>query len=324
MTAAHMWVSRLRLDAARGGRENRTMVAVSSVEHAQGTHIVEGRREPLSSLPREVKVGLVREHGAVLFRGFTGDSPEFRRLADELGHRFLNMAVDPRIREIISADGVVASALKGTSALPLHMERAYSPIKPELVMMHMIQPSPTGGESLQCNGANVLAHMSPALVKRFKTKRLKYQHAWEPQAWQGRYGATPEDVARNFATRPDVVSHSFEGDVLHYTYVCSAIQQSRFGGGDGFMNALESAWDVQHSPVETRRAVYHHEVRWEDDEPVTQELIDEVHEAVVRATEVHTLQPGDMIVLDNYRVMHGRRTFQGPRVMHTIMADAAF
>ena len=147
--------------------------------------VVVGNGRPLAPLGRADKIALLRAHGGVIFRGFAVDTPAFRALADELGHNFLNMAVDPRIREIVSADGVVASALKGTSALPLHMERAYSPIKPELVLLHMIQLAPTGGESLQCNGARALAHMSPTLQKRFRSCRLVYRHTWEPQAWPG-------------------------------------------------------------------------------------------------------------------------------------------
>lgn len=185
-------------------------------------------------------------------------------------------------------------------------------------------PSPVGGESLLCSGERVLGALPAALADRFRSTRLKYRHTWEPQAWQGRYGATQDDVARLFAQRSDIVEYRFDGDLLHYSYVVPAIVQSRLGGGDAFCNSLEGAWEIANAPRETRRAVHEHAVMFEDDTPLTQALVDDVHAAVECTTEVHAIQPGDIEVLDNYRVMHGRRAFDGPRVMHTIMADAAF
>ena len=285
-------------------------------------HVVQGRGEPLSTMPADEKLVLLREHGGVLFRGFQVDNDQFRQVAEQVGRQFYNMALDPRIREMVTPDGIVAGVLKGTGALPLHMERGYSPLKPELVLFHVIQPAPVGGESLLCSGARVLEELAPATAERFRTTRLSYHHTWEPQAWQGRYGATPDEVARVLSTRPDILDFGFDGDLLHYTYVVSAIVRSRLGGGDGFVNNLEGAWDVQNASRETRRAVHEHTIMFEDNAPLTQELIDEVHAAVVRATEVHPIEACDVVVLDNYRVMHGRTAFEGTRVMHAIMADA--
>jgi alpha-ketoglutarate-dependent taurine dioxygenase len=287
-----------------------------------GVRVVTGRGEPLSSIPRADKLALLREHGAVLFRGFAADTEELLRVAGELGQRFYNMALDPRIRELVTPDGVVAGVLKGKGALPLHMERGYSPLKPELILFHVLQPSPVGGESLLCSGARVLGALAPATVERFRRKRLLYRHLWEPEAWQGRYGKDPGEVARLFETLPDVVEHGFDGDLLRYTYVVPAIVRSRLGGGEGFVNNLEGAWKLQNAPRETRLAVHEHAILFEDGEPMTQELVDEVHAAVAHATEVHPVQACDVVVLDNYRFMHGRRAFEGDRVMHTVMADA--
>ena len=42
------------------------------------------------------------------------------------------------------------------------------------------------------------------------------------------------------------------------------------------------------------------------------------------ATEAHPIEACDVVVLDNYRFMHGRNAFEGKRVMNAIFADAAF
>ncbi|MEJ7596930.1 MAG: TauD/TfdA family dioxygenase [Kofleriaceae bacterium] len=284
--------------------------------------IVEGHGAPLSSISRADKLALLREHGGVVFTGFEVDSAAFRHTADELGRSFYNMSLDPRVRQLVTADGVVAGVLKGSAALPLHMERGYSPLRPELVMFHVVTPSTVGGESLMCHGARVLAALSPATRDRLRASRLLYRHTWEPEAWQGRYGTTPDEVARLFERTPGIVGFRFDGELLHYDYVISAIVRSRLGGDEGFVNNLEGMWDVQNAPRALLRAVHAHSVQFEDGEPISQDLIDEVHAAVVSSTETHQTRACDVIVLDNYRVMHGRRAFEGERVMHTIMADA--
>ena len=288
-----------------------------------GIPIVTGRGA-LSSISRDDKIALLREHGGIIFRGFAVDADAFQVAARELGHRFYNMALDPRIRELVTADGMVAGALKGTAALPLHMERGYSLLKPELVLFHVVESSATGGESLLCHGTRVLEALPAATADCLSTKRLKYRHTWEPEAWRGRYGATPDEVTRLFASDPAIVDHRFDGDLLHYSYVVPAIVRSRLGGGDAFANSLEGTWEMMHMSRDTRRAVHDHAVMFEDDEPITQALMDDVHAAVARATEVHPLEARDVLVLDNYRVMHGRRAFEGNRVIHTIMAAADF
>jgi len=283
-----------------------------------------GEGEPLSSMSRARKIALLREHGGVVFRGFHVDQDEFVRLGNELGARFYNMRLDARLREMITPDGVVAGVLKGTGALPLHMERGYSPLKPELVLFHVIRPSLVGGESLLCSGERVLEQLPPALATRFRTTRLKYCHIWEPDAWKGRYGATRDEVARLLAHRSDVVDFRFDGELLHYSYLVPAIVQSRLGGRAAFCNNIEGAWELQHATPATRRSVYEHAVMFEDDQPMTADIVGAVHDVIERVTEVHEIRAGDVEVLDNYRVMHGRRAFEAPRVMHTIMADAGF
>ena len=288
-------------------------------------HVVHGHGAALSSISRDDKIALLRQHGALLFRGFEVDTEQFRALATELGCNFYNMQLDPKIRELVSKDGMVAGVLKGKGPLPLHMERGYSPLKPELVMFHVLRPSPVGGESLLCGGARVLAAMPPAMRERFQGSRLKYRHTWEPEAWRGRYGDTPDDVARLFARVPGVLEFRFEGDLLHYIYAVPAIVRSRLGDEDAWCNNFMGAWLVQNAPPETRPpAVYEHSVTFEDDEPISKAFFEEVAEVARRETEVHTIEAQDVVVLDNYRFMHGRRAFEGDRVMHAIMADAAF
>ncbi|CAN5910604.1 TauD/TfdA family dioxygenase [soil metagenome] len=288
-------------------------------------HVLLGRGGAPSSISRDQKIALLREHGALLLRGFSIDTERAREIALELGRNFYNMQLDPKIRELVSEDGIVAGVLKGTAALPMHMERGYSPLKPELVFFHVVQPSLTGGESLLCSGSRALEEMSPSIQALLRSKRLKYQHAWEPQAWMGRYGKTKEEVATLLSQNPSIVELHFDGDVLHYQYVVSAIVKSRLGGREAFCNNFIGAYLVHHATgVDRPPAVYDHSVRFEDDTEITKELFDEVRASVGRAIEAHPIEAGDVVVLDNYRFMHGRNAFEGKRVMHAMFADAQF
>jgi alpha-ketoglutarate-dependent taurine dioxygenase len=292
--------------------------------NGETVHVVDGRGAPLSSLPRDQKIALLREHGGLVFRGFSADGEPFRALSTELGTHFYNMALDPKVREVLSTDGRVAGVIKGNRPLPLHMERGYSPLKPELVMFHMIQPSPVGGGSLLCSGARVLERMSPRLVDLFRSKRLKYVHTWEPEAWRGRYGATPDEVRARFSALPAVTDFHFDGDLLHYSYVVSAIVESRQGGRPGFCSNFLGAWQLRNRPTSIAPQRHEHDIMFEDNQPISVELFEEVQAAIHAATDVYALVANDIVLLDNYRVMHGREAFEGDRMMHTIMADADF
>ena len=71
------------------------------------TTTVLGHGRPLSAVSRDEKVALLRQYGGVVFRGFDVDLDGMRGLANELGKRFYNMALDPRIREMVTPDSVI-------------------------------------------------------------------------------------------------------------------------------------------------------------------------------------------------------------------------
>ncbi len=62
-------------------------------------------------------------------------------------------------------------------------------------------------------------------------------------------------------------------------------------------------------------------VHFEDGSPIRDEILTELRAAGERLQECLEWQAGDMVMLDNSWIMHGRRAFSGPRDIVTRMAN---
>jgi alpha-ketoglutarate-dependent taurine dioxygenase len=232
----------------------------------------------------------VREYyvkfGAVLFRGFQTDVNGF---ADFTSNVIADCVVNGNdARDDVMPDRNIQTVNTGFDPIPPHAEMAYGPFRPDTLFFYCIAPPrKRGGETLLCDGIEVWLKMESETRRRFERQRIKYSFYKSRllgAQCKGReavlYG--DERVTR-FERHPD-------GSV-DLEFVAPAAQRAKHSDPLAFANSVI---------VEDKSAGF------EDGAPITRDLRLELFALTVTLSYKLAWQAGDVLMVDNSRVMHGR------------------
>jgi alpha-ketoglutarate-dependent taurine dioxygenase len=250
-------------------------------------------------------VATLRRHGFVLLRGFAHSASDFEVITRQFSRRFM---VHGNInREFVSQDGSTQAVDAGLHPLPLHSEMSYGPFYPDSMWFFCAVPPRVGGETTVCDGVALFNALAPESRSYFKTHRLRYRHRYPPRAWQQGIKTTARGLAslklaigaRLYRKRGVYRFHFDHEQYLCVDYVTSALVPLR-DGRHAFANSLEISYLPQ--VIALRGG----SVTLENGEPVSGALLADVARAADAAGLRIGWQAGDVVMLDNARVMHGR------------------
>lgn len=246
--------------------------------------------------------------GQVVVRGCRASVEDFQRFVHRFGDEFVNQEAGG-FRDVLAMD--VSSVVKGSMELALHMERGYSPLKPDLCWFLAIAPAETGGAMTFGDGEVLFDALPGALQAKLASKQLLYRHRFGPETWRPRYG-TREQIEQKFAALPSIRTFRFDDDILEYEHVTPAVYLGKRTNRPAYINSLVLTWQNMMAGANARVAKKT-QVMFEDGEQIGPDVIDQIATAFAPITERVTLEPGEVAFVDNYRYMHGRDAFTGDR-----------
>ncbi len=257
--------------------------------------------EPTPS-PEEI-LALVSSHGVAVFRGFPLDLDGFFELSEQI------------------SPGMHRGVGEQTNALMLHGEVYFIPHRIDLLWFYCVTPPLKGGATTVCDGVRVADELSPTAYQFFDDNLLIYDIRFFRQFWTQKIGDVPADqAARTLQTDMGRVADEFgdgcsfsceavSADLIHAVYRRKAIIPSRWGNRMAFVNTLLHALDPWASSRNEMYSLVTH---------IPPEIVSEVEEVTERLTEEINWSAGDFAVVDNSRLQHGRRAYEGPRNIQAI------
>jgi alpha-ketoglutarate-dependent taurine dioxygenase len=282
-----------------------------------GTKIDGSRERDLLGLQTEDVIREFRDAGLLLFSGFHVDTSIFEQFSNRFSKDYMDHRGGGSLRSVINKDGdktilSVSYAYnvesQRTFGLALHADRSYTKSQPPVMWFYCVNPAGDEGETLVADGVRVCEALSKSTRKLFKEKRIKYIRHYKDGEWQ-LWAQTDklQDVERY--CRDNSLQYSFNPDKSVSTeYVCSAVVKPRWTDRDAFVNSiLLVLW--QEEDLKRNMSI----VRMEDGSKIPQEAIDEVREVSGRVTREVKWNPADIVMIDNTRMMHGRRAFTDPK-----------
>ncbi|WP_053076563.1 TauD/TfdA family dioxygenase [Caenimonas sp. SL110] len=240
---------------------------------------------------------------ALLFRGF-GFSPEsFCEFSETLGDGFMDYQGGAFERKAINKNPTLLSVTgEGQSfAVPFHGEMYYRRHKPELLWFYCAVAPALGGETTLCDGAEFFARLSSQTQHLFLKRRIAYIRSYSPQQWPLIYQTSDQNEVRAVCDRNGLQCHIDAAGQLQTRYETSAVVHDASGRAMFINNVLpiltqERLWQLQNNRV-----------RLAPDEPISDAVFQELMD-VSRALQVAIpWQAGDVVLVDNRRLMHGRR-----------------
>jgi alpha-ketoglutarate-dependent taurine dioxygenase len=264
--------------------------------------------------PTAVMAELARS-GAVLVRADAVSHEDFIGLGDALMAP-MSRAWPGGEREPVAGDPTTTTVTRGRYGMPLHREASYAPYPPSLLMFRCERSARHGGETTLCDGVALLRAL-PDQVRRFVTGReLYWETHWADAAWQAAWRTTDpgaaERAVRDWAARlppGEALSVAFTPGGMTLRYWTSCTPPALFDSAPAFCNSLLIlAAGTDDYYVETGLRA-----RLTDGSPFPADVLAEVGEVAAGTAIDVAWRPGDILVINNTRVMHGRRPFRGDR-----------
>jgi alpha-ketoglutarate-dependent taurine dioxygenase len=270
------------------------------------------RAEPLSSnfgyvIHNQADEDLLRLHesdisrlfkaaGALVFRGFHMDLDRFKSFTEKFGAGFL--VNGNSTREPVSDEGKTQTVNPGKHFIPPHAEMGYNPLRPEIVWFYYARPAQKNGETFLCDGIQVLSEMKPATRELFLNKRIKFTYRNIPSDFWMRFGCNTQDEISGLLSGLPTTTYRFNEDrSMYLEYVVSAVRTLEHSDKLAFCHSIHNQADLLH---------------FEDGSEIPEPLRQEILFSALSVAVIPKWQVDDVIMIDNNRVMHGRKAFDDP------------
>lgn len=246
------------------------------------------------------------QDGWSLLRGFDADMTAFSGLTTKLCK---SVTFDPA-RE--NTDKTTQKVDAGLGPIGLHIENGNTPICPDIVAFFCGKAAFEGSQTTICDGRRVFEAFDCGLKARWAqtmtvTRTLpealwKRYLANEHPALSDPSEVTMDHVLQFKAAIPNQDFTLNDDGSMEYRITLTPVRGSSISNGQAFANAILGPSHNYEKPSYTL----------EDGSPVTVEEIEALRDIAETCTVEINWQDGDIAVIDNTRVMHGRRAIKDP------------
>jgi alpha-ketoglutarate-dependent taurine dioxygenase len=281
---------------------------------------------------RELVQRLVRQHGGVLFRNFNERTvEEFEQFTRAISMELLEYRERSSPRSQVSGRVYTSTDYPADQEIFLHNENSYQHIWPMKIFFSCVIPSATGGETPIVDCRKVYNRIDSLIRDRFREKKWMYVRNFGDGfglPWQTVFQTTdPAAVERHCrehgievewksdgrlrtrAIRPAMVRHPETNEMTwfnHATFfhVSTLIPAVR--------EALLAEFDEEDLPSNSY---------YGDGSPIEASVLDELRGIYAEERVKFPWQEGDLLMLDNLLVAHGRSPYTGNRKIVVGMAE---
>jgi alpha-ketoglutarate-dependent taurine dioxygenase len=295
---------------------------------------------PISTLPLSEITTLFNEHGALLFRNFSIDCDGFTEFTATLCHDFSTyqgggFRWGKLDREKINNNETLLTVTGATQSfsIPLHGEMYYMKSRPTILWFFCEEPPVTAGETILCSGAALLRQMEPTGRDFFSRNPLKYIRHLMQDEWPVSFQTEDINVLRDWCHANDCTLKENSDGSVTIEYVTPAILREPLKGEHVFINNALLLHSVEQSirtglaaqVVELPRNACPFVVRSQNDEELPSAIVDQVERTAEALTAKVTWRKGDVLMVDNRRILHGRKKCSGnERKIFVRMGEPAF
>ena len=201
-------------------------------------------------------------------------------------------------RRKINGDATTLSVNDFNHEIKLHGEMYYQKNIPLMLWFFCAHPSAQGGQTILCDGKQFFNELSQPTKEALTCNKLKYHGHLNEDEWKKRYKTGDINEVKQICKNNDLILKINKDDSIDLDYVCPAIHPSTSGEYTIFINSLLPAISMAPDIVS-----------FEDGSKIDDEIIIELNEIADKITIEIKWKKGDILMIDNTRIMHGRRAF---------------
>ena len=290
--------------------------------------------------------------GALLWRGFAvPDTAAFGQLGALYPAYANGYTAGAAPRKQIDGQVYESTRMPPPFKIGLHQEMAYMPAFPRLVAFYCRQPADAGGETPICDMRRVTARVPAALRERFAERGVMYLRnfaapgeradglAANPgmpfaeyhRPWDDAFGTRERDEVERLCAERGVGCRWLDDGSVTVSHVGSALRAHPRTGETVWFNQASAQHPNPRSMGELSyrylqrmyggRAAFPYEIRYGDGSPMPFDDLVAIYDALDDEELAFPWQAGDVLVVDNMLVAHGRNPYRGARDTQVMLFD---
>lgn len=266
---------------------------------------------------------MLHTHGGILWRGFRlSDATAFNTCVKALDGQAFDYLGGNSPRTRVVGDVFTSTEYPASETISLHNEMSYLPQWPRRLFFYSQLPAQAGGQTSLASSVELLSTLPCNIIKTFQEKKLKYVRNFPAnvklgKTWQATYGTEDRDELEQLVgEQGSACSWAVNGD-LRVTTLCEAVVTHPETGATAWFNQAEQWHPSALHPelrtlFEARNMLVHH-CEHGDGSALDESMLSTIRQHANNNKLLFDWQQGDLLMIDNILMMHGRESFKGNR-----------
>jgi alpha-ketoglutarate-dependent taurine dioxygenase len=280
----------------------------------------------------EIIAANMAESGGILFRGFDVKSAaDFEQVIKSVGGKLLEYSERSSPRSQISGNIYTSTDYPADQSIFVHNENSYQQSWPLMIFFFCERAASAGGATPIADCRNVFRRIPTSVKERFRHKKWMYVRNFGGGFgldWQTVFQTADRAVVEQYCRKNGIETEWKAGDRLRTRAVRPAIVRHPRTGEEVWFNHATFFHVTTLEPAvraallsEFEEGEFPTNSFYGDGSPIEVSVLDELREIYREETVTFQWNRGDVLLLDNMLVAHGRAPYVGPRSVLVGMAE---
>jgi amino acid adenylation domain-containing protein len=274
----------------------------------------------------------LQQYGALLFRGFnTRSLNSFEQFTTTIAPSLMSYRERSSPRHVLSGNIYTSTDHPADQHILLHNEQSYTLNWPMKIWFFCVQPAQQGGRTPIADSRRIYSRLSGSIVEKFVQKQVMYVRNYGDGlglSWREAFQTEDKQLVEEHCRRDAIEFEWKDGDRLRTRQIRPAVRtHPRTGETIWFNHAVFfNVHSLAKAARESLRAGIDDfdlpfNTFYGDGSPIEPSVVEQIYEAYRQEQVAFDWQAGDILMLDNMLVAHGREPFVAPRKIAVAMAE---